>query len=59
MPDTITDVSNLNLRGHSESDSFRINVESFTTFRDPLYLKQIGGIGLLFGSMVHTIGSSS
>ena len=46
MPDTITDVSNL--RGHS--DSFRINVESFTTFRDPLYLKQIGGIGLLFGS---------
>ena len=56
MPDTITDVSNLNLRGHS--DSFRINVESFTTFRDPLYLKQIGGIGLLFGSMVHTIGSS-
>ena len=55
MPETITDVSDLT--GHS--DSFRINVESFTNFRDPLLLKQVGGIGLLFGSMVHTIGSSS
>ena len=36
MPDTITDVSDL--WGHS--DSFRINVESFTTFRDPLYLNK-------------------
>ena len=36
MPETITDV--FDLTGHS--DSFRINVESFTNFRDPLFLKQ-------------------
>lgn len=37
-------------RGHS--DSFRINMESFSTFEDLLFLKQIPGIELLFESMV-------
>ena len=42
--------------GHS--DSFRINVESFSAFRDPLFLKQIPGRELLFESMVHTTCSN-
>ena len=33
--------------------SFKINFESFRTFRVPLFLKQIAGLELLFGSTVH------
>ena len=43
MPETITDV--FDLTGHS--DSFRINVESFRTFRGPQFIKQITGRELL------------
>ena len=38
--------------------SFQVNLEAFRTFRGPLFRKQISGRELLFGSTVHTTGSS-
>ena len=38
--------------------SFKINLESFRTFRGSLFLKEIIGIKFLFGTTVHITGSS-
>ena len=38
--------------------SFQVNLESFKSFKDHLFIKQITARELLFGSTVHTIGSS-
>ena len=39
---------------HLGLHSFRISVESFTTLRCPLFLKQKTGKELLLGSTIHT-----
>ena len=49
----------LNDQGVPKSNSFEINLDLFRAFRYPLFLKQITGRELLFGSTVHTTSSST